>query len=537
MFLALFGILSTLSILKYNNLFSTIYDLGLYLNNFILFTWGDWVRVFTNHLHPLLPLWSAIFFLFPSEIAPQLILATQSLLLSLPILGLYRWFGPIPALAYSLYFPIWYSALSDFHMDHMAVPILFAFFFFDKQGKVYHAVAMAILLSFVKETFALQTIFCGIYLGVTKGNKKACLGLMLFGGLYFFLGLEFIQRYFYSYARITTGGTSALTSGDLSPYSWLGATLGEVFTSILTRPHHVLWEIVTNKDKVLYIFYLFGALGFIPLLRPAIVMIAIPPLAISLLSSHHNHFAYNHHYTVGVVAPLTFAFAEGLNKAQGIWENMRLKKTLFAPLVILGLVVAHSLLSPSPLGRKFILEKSWNYHFSIYVPTERNQMIKSALVNFIPDHPDVIVTSQNDLNWIRLFERQHLHFFPEGATEKAVLLNSKHISMTGFLKFIATGKITSPTPIKRWSDYVVIDLQRPWFILDQSCHWVSGACQKGGVSTLLLPPIVKKKKNSNLEFSTYFLSLVAQTKERFETIYENDGFMILKRRLDEEGSF
>jgi len=46
----------------------------------------------------------------------------------------------------------------------------------------------------------------------------------------------------------------------------------------------------------------------------------------------------------------------------------------------------------------------------------------------------------------------------------------------------------------------------------------------------------KKKKDSKLELSAHFLSLIEQTKERFETIFEKDGFMNLKRKLDGENS-
>ena len=55
------------------------------------------------------------------------------LFLVLPVIGLYRHFGIIPALAFSFYFPLWYNALFDFHIDHLAIPILFGFFFLNEK--------------------------------------------------------------------------------------------------------------------------------------------------------------------------------------------------------------------------------------------------------------------------------------------------------------------------------------------------------------------------------------------------------------------
>jgi uncharacterized membrane protein len=483
-----------------------------------------------NHFHPLLPVWSIYFIIFPNEIAPLLILATQSALLSLPILGLYRHYGPIPAFAYALYFPVWYNALFDFHMDHMAVPILFAFFFFVKQGKFYHAVAMAVLLAFVKEVFALQTAFCGIYL-LTAYKKKAGLGLILFGGLYFYLGLEFIQNYFMSYAHIITGGTSAFTSIN-SPYSWLGSNLKEVFLSILYKPHLIIWDIITNKEKVVYICYLFGALGFISFLKPKIILVAIPSLAMSLLSSHPSHFGYTHHYTAGLIAPLIIGFAEGLSKAEAIWNYLEFNKKFFTPLVVAGLVSSHVFLSPSPIGRKFFLEKAWNYHYSIYLPSERSKMVKTAIKKFIPSDPNIIVSTQNSLNWLHLTKRRHLFIFPEGATEKKILLDSSHISLEGFSSYIyAEDNEKYPTPTKAWADYVALDLRRPWFIIDQGCQWIAGACQDGET---LRQPDAKTTSSKSLDFPTQFINLVNTTKKNFKIIYENDGFLILKRKSDSQ---
>ena len=63
-----------------------------------------------------------------------------------------------------------------------------------------------------------------------------------------------------------------------------------------------------------------------------------------------------------------------------------------------------------------------------------------------------------------------------------------------------------------WADYVVLDLNRQWFIIDRGCNrWRGGQCYDPA-------------------FSQEFLKLVEETKRGYDLIYEKDGFMILKRR-------
>jgi hypothetical protein len=63
-----------------------------------------------------------------------------------------------------------------------------------------------------------------------------------------------------------------------------------------------------------------------------------------------------------------------------------------------------------------------------------------------------------------------------------------------------------------YADYVVLDLKRPWFIVDSGCDWLYGACRD-------------EKKAAE------FLNLVASALQRYDVVYSLDGFMILRRRL------
>ena len=100
-------------------------------------------------------------------------------------------------------------------------------------------------------------------------------------------------------------------------------------------------EIVETPKKVIYLIALFGALGFIPLLSPGPLMIALPIIAVSLLSRHEGYYGLGHHYTAGLIAPMIFAFSGGLPRAIIIWKRAGLTVKWFAPILICGLIVAY----------------------------------------------------------------------------------------------------------------------------------------------------------------------------------------------------
>ena len=83
--------------------------------------------------------------------------------------------------------------------------------------------------------------------------------------------------------------------------------------------------------------------------------------------------------------------------------------------------------------------------------------------------------------------------------------------MTRFLKNSTQGSTAPKSPARKvFADYVILDMKRPWFMIDQGCQWIGGECRNGQ------------------DFIAEYLAKVEKTKERFDTIFENDGFMILK---------
>lgn len=500
-FLAFAVLLSSMAVLKYLSLHSTIADLGFFLNNFYNDSSGAWWRKWQGHIQPFIPVWSLLYLAFPGEVVPVVLVLLQACLLAAPVYFLCRYYGWLPAVAYVLYFPLWFNALFDFHFDHLVVPLLFAFFFFEQRGKIGLAVISALALLLVKEPFALQTVACGIYLILF--SRQFLFGSILIGvGIFwFYVSVNMILPYY----SMGTGGNL-----DSAAFSWMGNGLVDKLTFMMTHPLIVLGNILV-KEKLIYLTLIFGALGFIPLLRPDILLVSLPILSISLLSASGNYHGVDNHYTAGLIAPLMIAFAESLPRARSIWSWIKFPRGLFTGLLLTGLFTVHFLNSPSPLGKLFWFQQTWPYHWTVFWPTERDAMIKRAITKYIPTDPDVVVSSQNTLNWEPLSRRKYFFPFPIGVFEPYGVIHKDNREGKDFREFVTKGKFIAPEIKKFPADFIVLDLKRPWFVVDRGCLWAHGKCQ------------------NNEKVAREYLNLVEKTRNTHRMIFEEDGFLIFSR--------
>jgi uncharacterized membrane protein len=494
--------LSMIPVARYSALHTGMMDLGINIFHFYNLTSGEWGRVFFSHSQPLYPLYH---FLYTQSggVGPQALLFFQGLAILLPVYWIHGNLGRIVTLAYLLYFPIWFNLLFDFHLDHLSILFISLFFLLIKLNSIGLAVISAIFLALIKEPFALQTAMCGIYLLGAHWNGKLNLklylygfGLIVFGFSYFYFATSYI-------IPLYSGGESEIGI-NLKAFSHLGSSISEILWYVLTHPFEILVDVFSTPGKVIYLVALFGALGFVPLLKPGPLIVALPILAISLLSRNEGFYGLGHHYTAGLIAPMIFAFAGGVPKAKLIWRRIgigrfRLPDNWFIPILIVGLLSVHVALAPSPIGRLFWSDKVWAYSYKAYIPTDRDSMIKQAITDFIPTDPEVVVSIQNTINWAALVQRRHFLLFPEGVVEK--------VKVPIFTKAQWSQQI-------EWkmveADYVVLDENRPWFLIDQSCKWLYGRCTDESMAAKYLEQVEKSRKI-------------------MDVVFEEDGFLILKR--------
>ena len=500
--LGFFGTLSAMSILKYISLNSAFQDLGIFLWQFFNISQGEWWRTLIIHFQPFMFLLSYLYKIFPDQFVPYILLLIQAAFLSLPILGLYKKYGMIAAIAYSLFFPVWFNSLFDFHMDHFAVPILFGFFFYLKKNQVGIAVFMGILLALIKEPYALQTIFCGLFLILFYKKYLAGFLLIIIGFFVFFIFTQYVAPYFSIWKVHGMLETDA--------YAWLGKNPIEIIGFIFTNPYIIFQEIFSAYGKFYYLFWIFGSLAFIPLLKPKFLIVGLPVFGIALLSKNPNFYGIEFHYTAGLIAPLTIAFAEGLPKAKQIWGKFNLPWQGFVPAILVFLIFCNIWKSPSPISRIF-WKPYGTYSYMSYKQTDREKMIKQLILEFIPADPKIKVSVQNTLNWEYLAHRKTLLVFPAGVSMPTLFPIGSDRTLLNLWESIRTGEFKKAEAEEHWADYVVLDLKRAWFIGDKGCVWKNQNCQ------------------DDPEFTAKYLDLVEHTKSIFTMLVEIDGFLILKR--------
>ena len=537
------GILCALVIARYAALSSNVADLGFFLNNFANIG-SQWQRAFYAHIQPLMLLWATGYQALPAEIAPLVLVTLQTFALLGSVVAIWRVFGPWPGVAMLLYYPLWANALFDFHFDHLAVLLLAAFFIACERRRFGWATFAAATLVLIKEPFALQTIACGLYFGWLafrlRGTDMSVRLLVLAGLLvawgcsWFYGAIHWVLPYF-------GGDKSGALSSDA--FSWLGSSLPDMLWTLISQPDLIASEILV-PGKLSYLAVVFGLLAFIPLLRPSALIVALPLLMIAMLSRLDNYYSYATHYTVGLIVPCIIAFRDGLPVAQRIFisaatgltckftqlraslmpcilgthqcsniESIISSKSwerIFTLGLVAWLLVGHWAFASSPISRLFWSDKVWSYSWRAYVPTEREAMMKAAMLRYIPADPDVSVSTQNTVNWYHLAHRKVYLPFPDGVGEPHKIMDWSNRSTTGLLEFIRTSYKPPSITHERYADYVVLDLQRPWFIVDRGCDWLYGACQ-------------------NPEVAAKFLRLVDEARRHYDTVFERDGFMILRR--------
>jgi len=581
-FVFLFG-----SLFKYLSFHTNFFDLGFY--NWIIYIFATDFPIkflFVPHAHIFSLLYGFLYKFLPS---PVLLITSQALAIvgaGLLVSGRWtvdggqslvggRWtmdggqkpnrlqtteyrLQTILIILYLLYFPVWYNCLFDFHFEHLFV-LFCAIFYWLVIGQwtvdgVWSVVSgqwtkekrlpttdhrlptkiikttdyrlpsktlvflICLLCCLVKEVFALSAIMMGVYV-IIRRRWLVCGSLIVVFSLLYFI---FIECYAVPY----------FTVGKEAPAIWhnafgyLGSNMKEVFLNLLTHPWLLITETLSDWRKLLYIIAIFGPFLFIPLLAPLELLPALPQLFISLLSHKDNFYALSSQYTAGLIVPVFVAFIYGVKRLERL--NVITLKWI-SIFVILSSLFFHILLSPSPISRIFWFELVPQYHYTAYIPTKRDAMIKEAIKKYIPDDFNVSVSTQNSVNCAHLAHRRYYFCFPKGVTEPAKVPDFSNKSLIGLwtvIKDLVSGQWTVdkrkrlPTKIIKtteyrliWADYVVLDLKRQWFINDRGCNrWRGGQCHDPA-------------------FSQKFLKLVEETKKRYDLIYEKDGFMIFRRTI------
>lgn len=328
------------------------------------------------------------------------LLVTQVIAVALGAIPLYllardrlasNWAGLGVAIAYLLYVPLLYLTLNEFQPRAFAmVLILYALYFLDRTRFVPYLAFLFISL-LTRSDVALIVIMMGALAFVWRKPWKFSVAPIVMGAVWFVLAVFVIVPSF----KTDSGGFIYFET-----YGWLGKTPLEIATTLLTRPLYVL-QTIFSPQKIQFLLQVFGPTLPFSLLRPDVLLLAAPTLALNLLSQYNVQSNITRQYAA-MLYPIMYASAvlgiAGLAKQK--WFAQKNTRKIFvhgAVVWILVLTLAESFWVGNPVVSQYRKE------LSPRVATAR------ALLASVP--PDAGLGISNHVGPFA-GQRQRFYFFP-----------------------------------------------------------------------------------------------------------------------------
>jgi len=333
-----------LSWLRYASFHSTAYDLGFFdqvvwnaahghglSTSFLAYSF------FGQHFEPALLIFVPLYALAST---PLWLLLGQSLALGLAAVPLFslvaRWIDRraawIVVAAYLMQLAVSRTVAFDFHTEALAVPFVFIALHAASAGHRRRFLAAALVPLLCKEDGALVGLALGLFVFVLLRERWALLVSLVsvaWGGAVLLVIMPALRH--------------GLQGDLISRYQYLGASPGVVLVHLVTRPATVVGHVAQSGSILALLLALIG-LGFLPLRRPGLLLIAFTPIAPALLSSDPGQARMDFHYGIPGVPLLLAAATLG-------WQRLAAnhgQRTIGGMALLGGAAAIFFLLSPLP---------------------------------------------------------------------------------------------------------------------------------------------------------------------------------------------
>ncbi len=367
---------SYFTILRFQTLYASYFDLGIMhqtvFNTYKALVDHDPSRILelTNpfgqeqikrmaiHNDILLALLAPFYFISASPIT---LLIIQSVVLGLGALAIFKIsqvvfeklkqkdiLSLIFTFCYLLYPPMERANMFEFHAVTLATTLLLFMFYLWLRKKYGWSFLFLVLSLISKEQVGLTAAFFGIYALYSASKVKSKknysdlafpIAVIVVSIGWFLLSLLFIIPYF-------RGGNHFA----LGYYGDFGDTPIKVIIGILAKPYSIS-KYIFRTGTLNYFIYLLGPLGFLSLLSPIKLLIALPELAINLLSNNSSLRSIVFHYT-SVIQPFIFISGiYGAEKAVVLVRNNKLVRFLSIYILFFSLIFAY-LKGPLPYAKE-----------------------------------------------------------------------------------------------------------------------------------------------------------------------------------------
>jgi uncharacterized membrane protein len=205
------------------------------------------------------------------------------------------------ALVYLLYPAQQQATIFEFHAVTLTAAFLLFTLYFMYTRRTIWLFIFAILAMACKEEIPLVIAFFGLWSIIFQQRWRSGLGLLL-------LAMAWVGVTLLVYRIFSPTGHPLLASR----YAYLGKGPIEIARNILLHPFSLIYQHVLEHSHRQYLRILLAPVGYVPLLAPWILVLAVPLLAVNLFSSDPNQYLGIFQYSAEIVPVLIFATIEGI---------------------------------------------------------------------------------------------------------------------------------------------------------------------------------------------------------------------------------
>jgi len=241
------------------------------------------------------------------------------------------WLGVGYACVYLLYPAIQAANLFDFHEITLAAPLLAWAWYVAQRNHWLAFGAIAAIAAGFREEAALTLFIMGFLLSLPRATRKAGVWTMIGTAIWLVLVSWLI------FGRTTTLGTKIL------PRLGLGSSPGEIAANLVFHPAQA-WAVVWRTEKASYLLHLFAPVGYLAILAPATLALALPTLSINLVGAWQALYSSSqYHYNAPLAAFVVLSAADGSACLAGFLARHTKFSRRFLTYLLFGYVASLSL--------------------------------------------------------------------------------------------------------------------------------------------------------------------------------------------------
>lgn len=271
-------------------------------------------------------------------------------------------------IAYLNYSYLIRGLIYDFHWE-MIIPALFFFIFYYFEKKDYLKYFIFLFLALMaKEDVPLYTFFIGLYLLAVRKEWKPGIATMVLSAVWFVVAISIIKH---------------INHGDLGyagRWQAYGSNFVEIGFYFVSHPAELM-RILFRPDIWLKLLH---PLAFLPLLSPAVFLLALPSYFINVSSSLGGQASLSYYYSAPIIPFLFIAAALGIKRLYA-WSNGSNKVLWAASMLLLLLSLNNSNLKTQKITDHHII----GYDAVSVVPEAASVIAQVDIMPHLPKRKEI----------------------------------------------------------------------------------------------------------------------------------------------------